>query len=144
MRCASRQAIVVTDFDVHAQWVCSRLAYYFVALDETRAHLEELGIRANRITVSGLEESQQVFGGVEQQGDRLGAAGAPVAIQLFTDMQCSNCRSQFLSTVPPLVQGDVRDGKLTFNGKVIAIPGVKDGNIDDIHFNVRPGPVRAQ
>jgi protein-disulfide isomerase len=66
----------------------------------------------NRITVSGLEESQQVFGGVEQQGDRLGAASAPVAIQLFTDMQCSNCRSQFLSTVPSLVQGDVRDGKL--------------------------------
>src|SRR6478609_132734 len=66
----------------------------------------------NRITVSGLEQSQQVFGGVEQQGDRLGAPGAPVAIQLFTDMQCSNCRSQFLSTVPSLVQGDVRDGKL--------------------------------
>src|SRR5436305_1989969 len=32
--------------------------------------------------------------------------------ELFTDMQCSNCRSQFLATVPSLVEGDVRDGKL--------------------------------
>ena len=29
-------------------------AHYFVALDETRAHLEELGIPAERITVSGI------------------------------------------------------------------------------------------
>jgi hypothetical protein len=27
---------------------------YFVALDETRAHLERLGIPAERITVSGI------------------------------------------------------------------------------------------
>jgi processive 1,2-diacylglycerol beta-glucosyltransferase len=50
----TRQAIVVTDFDVHAQWICSPFAHYFVALDETRAHLEELGIPAQRITVSGI------------------------------------------------------------------------------------------
>ena len=36
------------------QWLCSRFAHYFVALDETRAHLEELGIPAERITVSGI------------------------------------------------------------------------------------------
>jgi processive 1,2-diacylglycerol beta-glucosyltransferase len=50
----TRQAIVVTDFDVHAQWICTKQARYFVALDETRAHLEELGIAAPRITVSGI------------------------------------------------------------------------------------------
>jgi processive 1,2-diacylglycerol beta-glucosyltransferase len=50
----TRQAIVVTDFDVHAQWICTRAAHYFVALDETRAHLEELGISAGQITVSGI------------------------------------------------------------------------------------------
>jgi processive 1,2-diacylglycerol beta-glucosyltransferase len=50
----TRQAIVVTDFDVHAQWICTREAHYFVALDETRAHLEELGISPSRITISGI------------------------------------------------------------------------------------------
>jgi processive 1,2-diacylglycerol beta-glucosyltransferase len=50
----TRLAIVVTDFDVHAQWICSDFAHYFVALDETRAHLEALGIPAERITVSGI------------------------------------------------------------------------------------------
>jgi processive 1,2-diacylglycerol beta-glucosyltransferase len=50
----TRQAIVVTDFDVHAQWICTKQARYFVALDETRAHLEELGIPAPRIAVTGI------------------------------------------------------------------------------------------
>ncbi|HJU55477.1 MAG TPA: glycosyltransferase [Pyrinomonadaceae bacterium] len=49
-----RQAIVVTDFDVHAMWLCRHYEHYFVALDETRLHLEKLGIPANKITVSGI------------------------------------------------------------------------------------------
>jgi processive 1,2-diacylglycerol beta-glucosyltransferase len=48
------QAIVVTDFDVHAMWLCHHYEQYFVALDETRAHMEKLGIAANRLTVSGI------------------------------------------------------------------------------------------
>jgi processive 1,2-diacylglycerol beta-glucosyltransferase len=42
LRCP--QAIVVTDFDVHAMWLCHYYEQYFVALDETRAHMEKLGI----------------------------------------------------------------------------------------------------
>jgi processive 1,2-diacylglycerol beta-glucosyltransferase len=53
-RISSRQAIVVTDFDVHAMWLCHHYEHYFVALDETRLHLEKLGIPANKITVSGI------------------------------------------------------------------------------------------
>jgi processive 1,2-diacylglycerol beta-glucosyltransferase len=53
-RLATRQAIVVTDFDVHAQWLCPNYAHYFVAIDETRAHLEELGVPAGKVTVSGI------------------------------------------------------------------------------------------
>jgi processive 1,2-diacylglycerol beta-glucosyltransferase len=48
------QAIVVTDFDVHAMWLCHYYEQYFVALDETRVHMEKLGIRADRITVTGI------------------------------------------------------------------------------------------
>jgi processive 1,2-diacylglycerol beta-glucosyltransferase len=38
------QAIVVTDFDVHAMWLAHHFEQYFVALDETKIHLEKLGI----------------------------------------------------------------------------------------------------
>jgi len=48
------QAIVVTDFDVHAMWLCHHFEQYFVTLDETRVHLEKLGIPAGKITVSGI------------------------------------------------------------------------------------------
>src|SRR5437870_7880818 len=53
-RLASRQAIVVTDFDIHAMWLCHHYEQYFVALDETRVHLEKLGIPPEKITVSGI------------------------------------------------------------------------------------------
>src|ERR1044071_6015870 len=53
-RIASPQAIVVTDFDVHAMWLCHHYAHYFVAIDETRVHLEKLGIDPSKITVSGI------------------------------------------------------------------------------------------
>ncbi|MDQ3586515.1 MAG: glycosyltransferase [Acidobacteriota bacterium] len=48
------QSIVVTDFDVHAMWLCHHYDQYFVALPETRVHLERLGITPNKITVSGI------------------------------------------------------------------------------------------
>jgi len=48
------QAIVVTDFDMHAMWLCRNYEHYFVALDETRFYLESLGCPAKKITVSGI------------------------------------------------------------------------------------------
>ncbi|HZS49177.1 MAG TPA: glycosyltransferase [Blastocatellia bacterium] len=48
------QAIVVTDFDVHAFWLVRHYLHYFVALDETRCHMEKLGILPDKITVSGI------------------------------------------------------------------------------------------
>lgn len=50
----TRQAIVVTDFDVHAMWLVHHFERYFVALDETRAHLEKLGIPSGRVITSGI------------------------------------------------------------------------------------------
>ena len=45
-RLASRQVIIVTDFDVHAMWLVHHYEHYFVAIDEARAYLEALGIPA--------------------------------------------------------------------------------------------------
>ncbi|HET6861926.1 MAG TPA: glycosyltransferase [Pyrinomonadaceae bacterium] len=53
-RLNSRQAIVVTDFDVHAMWLVHHYEHYFVAVEESRVYLEALGIPANKITVTGI------------------------------------------------------------------------------------------
>jgi len=53
-RLNARQAIVVTDLDVHAMWLCHHYEHYFVALDETREHLIKLGIPSTKVSVSGI------------------------------------------------------------------------------------------
>jgi processive 1,2-diacylglycerol beta-glucosyltransferase len=53
-RLAYRQAIVVTDFDAHAMWLCNHYEHYFVALDETRVYLTALGIPAEKVSVTGI------------------------------------------------------------------------------------------
>ncbi len=50
----TKQAIVVTDFDAHAMWLMHHYEQYFVALDETRVHLEKVGIRPKAISVTGI------------------------------------------------------------------------------------------
>lgn len=51
---STRLAIVVTDFDFHAMWLSRTFHRYFVAIEETRVHLETLGLPGERITVSGI------------------------------------------------------------------------------------------
>jgi processive 1,2-diacylglycerol beta-glucosyltransferase len=53
-RINTKQVIVVTDFDLHAFWLCRHFEHYFVALEETKAHLIELGVSTDKITVSGI------------------------------------------------------------------------------------------
>ena len=48
------QAIVVTDFDAHAMWLCHHYEQYFVALNDTKALLSKIGIPSEKITVSGI------------------------------------------------------------------------------------------
>lgn len=51
---SARHAIVVTDFDIHTIWLCHHYSRYFVAIDETREYLEQLGFEHDRISVSGI------------------------------------------------------------------------------------------
>jgi protein-disulfide isomerase len=64
------------------------------------------------VRLAGISEAQEIFGGVPQEGDRLGSSDAPVTIQVFNDMQCSSCRDDFLSTIPALVNAYARSGDL--------------------------------
>jgi processive 1,2-diacylglycerol beta-glucosyltransferase len=47
-------AVVVTDFDVHAMWLCHHVEQYFVALEETKVHLRALGVPESLVTISGI------------------------------------------------------------------------------------------
>ena len=53
-RLISRQAVVVTDFDVHAMWLVHHYEQYFVAIEEARVYLEAIGIPSGKISVSGI------------------------------------------------------------------------------------------
>ena len=48
------QAVVVTDFDVHAFWLLGDVEQYFVAREEAAAYLERTGVPPERIRVSGI------------------------------------------------------------------------------------------
>jgi processive 1,2-diacylglycerol beta-glucosyltransferase len=47
-------SIVVTDMDMHAMWLSRVFHRYFVAIEETKVHLDVLGLPPDRITVSGI------------------------------------------------------------------------------------------
>jgi processive 1,2-diacylglycerol beta-glucosyltransferase len=50
----THQAVVVTDFDAHAMWLCRHCDQYFTAMEETRQHLERLGVPKGDISVTGI------------------------------------------------------------------------------------------
>lgn len=47
-------AIVTTDYDFQGMWLSTTFNHYFVALDETKAHLLALGLAEDRVTVAGI------------------------------------------------------------------------------------------
>jgi protein-disulfide isomerase len=84
-----------------------------LALAGLIAGLVELSVQKadpDKVRVSGIGDAQQIFGGVRQDDDRLGSPDAPVTVQVFDDIQCGNCREQFLATIPTLVEDYVRPG----------------------------------
>jgi len=68
----------------------------------------------NIINIEGVDSAQELFGGVPQEGARLGSEDAAVTVQVFADEQSSNCREGFLSTIPALTEKYARPGKAKF------------------------------
>jgi len=62
------------------------------------------------IRLEGINDAQRLFAGMPQEGDRLGSSDAPVTIQIFNDLQCGNCREDFLETIPTLAEDYARSG----------------------------------
>lgn len=62
------------------------------------------------VRLDGVTDAQRLFGGMPQEGDRLGSDNAPVTIQVFNDLQCAACRDDYLSTIPVLAERYARPG----------------------------------
>jgi processive 1,2-diacylglycerol beta-glucosyltransferase len=58
--------VVVTDFDVHAMWLCRHVEQYFVAMEETKVHLKALGVPESLVTISGIP-IDPVFAGLHDK-----------------------------------------------------------------------------
>jgi len=71
----ARLSVVVTDLDMHAMWLSRVFHRYFVAIDETRAHLEALGLPRERITVSGIPIDPVFAEPIDRRAVRLGYDG---------------------------------------------------------------------
>ena len=50
----AKSAIVVTDYDVHAMWLCKTVHRYFVALDESVEYLAQVGVPRQIIRTTGI------------------------------------------------------------------------------------------
>ena len=91
-------------------WVAALLALGLFGLGYTIVKLSTQKAEKGIVHVAGIAEAQELFGGVPQEGDRLGSNDAPVTIQVFNDVQCSSCRDDFLNTIPGLMEKYVRSG----------------------------------
>lgn len=91
-------------------WVIALLALALIALGYTivEASTQEPGDPV--VHLDGISDAQRLFGGIPQEGDRLGSDNAPVTIQVFNDLQCGECREDYLATIPALAEHYARPG----------------------------------
>jgi processive 1,2-diacylglycerol beta-glucosyltransferase len=50
----THNAIVVTDYDVHAMWLCRTVDRYYVAIDEAAEYLAKIGVPREKLRVTGI------------------------------------------------------------------------------------------
>jgi processive 1,2-diacylglycerol beta-glucosyltransferase len=50
----ARHAIVVTDYDVHALWLCRTVDRYYVAMQESLEYLANIGVPREKLQVTGI------------------------------------------------------------------------------------------
>ncbi len=93
-------------------WVVALLALALAALVYTVVEMSTQEPGDPVVHVDGVSDAQRLFGGVPQEGDRFGSNDAPVTIQVFNDIQCEDCRDDFLSTIPELAERYVRPGEV--------------------------------
>lgn len=93
-------------------WVVVLLALGLFALAYTIVEMSTQEPGDPVVHLAGIEEAQRDFAGMPQEGDRLGSDNAPVTIQVFNDIQCDECRDDFLATIPQLAERYARPGEV--------------------------------
>lgn len=93
-------------------WVILILSLGVIALGYALVNISTQKAGRAVIRIEGINEAQEIFGGVPQEGNRLGSSDAPVTMQVFNDLQCSSCREAFLTTIPTLTEDYARPGKV--------------------------------
>lgn len=53
-RLRTHNAIVVTDYDVHAMWLCQTVDRYYLAMDEAAEYLVNIGVPREKLRVTGI------------------------------------------------------------------------------------------
>jgi protein-disulfide isomerase len=91
-------------------WVIAILSIAVAGLGYLIVQISTQKADKDIIRIAGISEAQEIFGGIPQEGDRLGSSDAPVTIQVFNDLQCSSCREAFLTTIPTLAEDYARAG----------------------------------
>jgi len=91
-------------------WVILALGLALAGLGYALVDISTKEAGRDVVRLEGIATAQELFGGVPQEGDRLGSGDAPVSIQVFNDLQCGNCRADFLGTIPDLVENYARLG----------------------------------
>jgi processive 1,2-diacylglycerol beta-glucosyltransferase len=51
---SARHAIVVTDYDVHALWLCRTVDRYYVAREESAEYMASIGVPRDKVRVTGI------------------------------------------------------------------------------------------
>lgn len=93
-------------------WVILVLALALGALGYALVEISTRKAGRDFVQVEGISTAQELFGGVPQEGARLGSSDAPVSIQVFNDLQCGDCRADFLDTIPGLAEKYARPGSV--------------------------------
>jgi processive 1,2-diacylglycerol beta-glucosyltransferase len=63
----ARLAVITTDYDFQGLWLSSPFNHFFVAREETKAHMAAIGVPADRITVSGIPVGPQLGDPIDRQ-----------------------------------------------------------------------------
>lgn len=92
--------------------IAALLALALAALGYTIVEMSTQEAGDPVVRLDGITDAQRLFGGMPQEGDRLGSKDAPVTIQVFNDLQCSDCRDDYLSTIPALAEHYARPGEV--------------------------------
>lgn len=95
-------------------WVILFLLLGLVALGYGLVNIATQKPNKNTVHIEGIGTAQELFGGVPQEGARLGSEDAPVTVQVFDDVQSSKCREAFLGTIPALTEKYARPGTVKF------------------------------